>query len=139
MKKIIATLIITMILWFGGMYLIAGREMRKTGSAQNGIASILATSSTVQIGPGTNKNILFTENTVCTSRVISTGANPIMLSFSRSNLTGSATTTTNPGPTIGFLQAASTTVAYDSGIYGCPAVSAYGYAASTTASIAEFQ
>lgn len=128
---------------FIGMYWIAGQSMKneraRPGFATEGNAAILATSSSINVGPGTNKNMLFTENTVCTSRVISTGANPILISFTAAVVTGTATSTLNPGPNIGFLQAASTTVSYDSNLYGCPAVSAYGYAASTTISIAEFR
>lgn len=142
MKKILLTFALVFTL-FISMFWMASQQMKNAqklpGSALNGIQAVLATTSTINIGPGTNKNMLFVENSVCTSRVISTGPNAIMLSFTRANLANTATTTANPGPTIGFQQLASTTVVYDSGVWGCPAVSAYGFVASTTATISEFQ
>lgn len=88
--------------------------------------AIMATSSTIQVGPQQDKT-LFTSNYSCASRVISTAQQAIMLAFS---------STINPGGDQGHWQAASTTVAYDSAIYGCTAVTAYA-AASSTITIAE--
>ncbi len=108
-------------------------QLHSIGSAPQGVMNALATSSTIQVGTSQNK-ILFTQNTVCTSRVISTAGQAIMLTF------GSATTTNmNPSASVGFVQAASSTVVYDSGLYGCEYVTAYGFSASTTITTAEYR
>lgn len=91
--------------------------------------SLIATSSTVSVGIQENKTI-FTSKTRCASRTISTVAQPIMISFS-SDIT--------PTGTVGHLQLASTTVAYEAGLYGCGAVTAYGQTASTTITVSEFR
>lgn len=131
MNKILITLTIVLTMALGLMY--ANTKNQSFGSAQYPSASILATSSQVTIGTATDKRMLFTQNTVCVSRVISTSGQPALLSFE------TATSTTYPGPTAGYYIAASTTVAFDSSIWGCTPVSAYGYNASTTISIAEFR
>lgn len=95
------------------------------GEARSGTA-IMATSSTIQVGPQEDKT-LFTSNYSCASRVISTQAQGVMLSFS---------STINPGGAEGHWQAGSTTVAYDGAIYGCTTVTAYA-GASTTITTAE--
>lgn len=90
--------------------------------------SRVATSSTIAIGPQENKT-LFTARQTCSSRIITTVAQPVMLSFHSSVV---------PTALAGHLQAASTTVVYKSDDYGCGAVSAYGYTASTTITTSEF-
>lgn len=99
-------------------------------SAPSGLPATMATSSTIVVGTS-SITTLFADNLMCSSRVISTVAQPIMLSFG-------AMSSTTPSGTIGHYQAASTTVAYDSGIYGCGLVSAYGFNASTTITKSEF-
>lgn len=99
------------------------------GAAPLGVVSQIATSSTISVGPQVATTI-FTNTYSCTSRVISTVSQPIMISFS-SDITPTGVT--------GHLQAASTTIAYDSGIYGCGQVSVYGYGASTTITKSEFR
>ena len=131
MNKILSTLTIVLTIALGFMYYQVTHL--KLGSAPQGVVAQLATSSTVSVGPSLPRLILFPANQYCASRVISTGANPIMLSFD------TATSSANPGTNIGFYQGASTTVSYDSGIYGCSTVSAYGFTASTTITIAEFR
>lgn len=92
------------------------------------VFSQMATSSTIAVGPQENKT-LFTARQTCSSRVITTVAQPIMLSFN-TNITATALA--------GHLQAASTTVVYKSDDFGCGAVSAYGHNASTTITTSEF-
>lgn len=146
MKKILAALVIVITI-IGSMYSIVFEAVRhaeiavksrSVGEAAQGIASVLSTTSTAVVGPQSG-TLLFPEKSFCAARIISTGSNPIMLAFTSAILTSTATSTTNPSGSNGFQQAASTTVAYNSGLYGCPAVTAYGFTASTTVSIAEFQ
>ena len=92
------------------------------------IFSRVATSSTIVVGTQQNKT-LFTSKNICSSRVISTTGQAIMLSF-HSDI--------SPTSMIGHYQAASTSVAYDSDVYGCGAVSAFGNVASTTITTSEF-
>lgn len=126
MKKIIIGIIVII-----GIAVIMFQSIseKKLGATQPNQQSLIATSSTVVVGIQQNKT-LFTSNTRCASRIISTVAQPIMLSFS-SDIT--------PTATVGHLQSASTTISYESGIYGCGAVSAYGHNASSTITISEFR
>lgn len=93
-----------------------------------GIVPHIATSSTVIVGTS-SITTLFAANSGCTDRIITTVAQPIMLSFSSS---------VTPSGVAGHLQAASTTVAYDNANYGCGAITAYGFSASTTITISAF-
>lgn len=88
----------------------------------------IATTSAIAVGPQVI-NTLFTTPTpvggiqnMCAARIVSTQAQPIMLSF---------TSSMTPSGTLGFWQAASTTVSYPSDQYGCGQVTAYGYASSS--------
>lgn len=110
------------------VYGMAGKA-NKLGSAVPGLYALNATSSSVTVGTQLNAT-LFTNNLVCDSRVISTRANNIMLSFN-DNIA--------PSATVGHLQLASTTVVYDSGQYGCGNVTAYGYTSSSTITVSEFR
>ena len=92
-----------------------------------GMFSRVASSSTIVVGAQENKTLFSAKNS-CSSRIISTVAQPIMLSFHSS---------VTPTAIAGHLQVASTTIAYSSDDYGCGAVSAYGYNASTTITITE--
>lgn len=97
------------------------------GSVGAGFQSQIATSSTVQVGPQQNQT-LFSSKTQCASRTISTLGNPIMVSFG-----GEIT----PAAGTGHIQAASTSVNYDSALYGCGAWTAYGFTATTTVTVTE--
>jgi hypothetical protein len=99
-------------------------------AAPNGLRAVLATTSTQIVGPQ-SINKLFSADNTCNSRVITTYANPIMLSFD-------ALSSTSPSGINGHLQPASTTVAYDSALYGCGLWSAWGFTASTSPTISEF-
>lgn len=104
------------------------------GEAPSGLNSSVATSSTVIVGPDIWVN-LFATTTPCTSRIVTTYSQPVTIAFSTSSAYVTATST----PDTGHIQSASTTVAYDSGIYGCGRWVAYGVEASTTVTISEFR
>ncbi len=70
----------------------------------------------------TTTGALIIATSSCSARIITTTASPIMLTFSDNQ--GKI-----PTAFYGHLQPASTTVAYDSGIYGCGAVKAYSFVA----------
>lgn len=108
------------------VFALSYQYQSQLGGADSGQAG-MATSSTIQIGPQENKT-LFSANSNCANRVITTVASPITISFS---------TAVPPSGMRGVIQAASTTVHYDSDLYGCTAVTAYAFS-STTITIAEF-
>lgn len=98
-------------------------------SAPSGLNATVATTSPLTIGPTDAINVpLFgattTTNNGCAARVVTTTATPIMLEF-----TISASTTASG--TVGHLQAASTTVVYDGGQYGCGLWTAYAFGTTT--------
>lgn len=97
----------------------------KANVITQGIVPRVATSSLMVVGPS-NANTLFATSSNCTSRVITTYANPVMLSF-----TGLLV----PNGTQGHLQPASTTVSYDNANFGCGAVTAWGFTASTSITV----
>lgn len=70
---------------------------------------------------GTTASLVFATST-CGARVITTYASPIMLTFSDNQ--GSV-----PSGSFGFLQAASTTITYGNGSFGCGAYRVYSYIA----------
>lgn len=86
------------------------------GSAFTGQPAYLQIATTTAVGPDTKKQ-LFAENGYCRARVITTHASNLFLLFGDPG-NGDLSSTTLSGTT-GHLQLASTTVAYDSGIYGC--------------------
>lgn len=100
-------------------------------SSYAGGRAVIAT-STLGFVVQTSQTLLAATST-CTSRIITTTAQPVMLTFS--DIQGLLPTAVK-----GHLQAASTTVVYDSGLYGCGAyrvISATGVAG--TLSISETQ
>lgn len=117
------------LVWFFFIGNFSLREEKPNESNNLGnMFSQMATSSTIAVGPQENKT-LFTARQTCSSRVITTVAQPIMLSFN-TNITATALA--------GHLQSASTTIVYKSDDFGCGAVSAYGHNASTTITTSEF-
>ena len=129
---LIALLSLGIIVIAGALILNLNLERaQNVGGAPAGLYSTLATTSTIAVGIANNQT-LFTANKQCTSRIISTVAKAIMLNF---GLVGNATST----GVVGHLQAASTTIAYDAEIYGCGAVTAYGFDATTTITTSEFR
>ena len=93
-----------------------------SASAPSGLPGTVATSS--QAAVSTTAISLFATSTACSSRIITTYASPVMLTFS--DYAGQT-----PTGVFGHLQPASTTVAYDSGIYGCGLVKGYSFTSQT--------
>ena len=81
-----------------------------SASAPPGAPAGYATSSTAIVG--TTTNVALFQTSSCVSRVISTRRQAIHLAFD-------VTASTTPSETSGIYQAASTTVVYDSGLFGC--------------------
>ncbi len=88
------------------------------GSAPSGLMARVATTTNPTVS--TTAVTVFATST-CSSRTITTSGQPIMITFSDYN---GAT----PTGSFGHLQAASTTVAYDSGQYGCGLTKIYSFA-----------
>jgi len=91
------------------------------GGAPNGIAATQGTSTVVTVG--TTPTIPIAATSSCAARIITTGASAVAISFNGIPPTG--------GPGGGVAQAASTTAAYDCGIYGGGAVQVYSYASQS--------
>lgn len=111
------------------------------GAAFTGTASNVRMSTTTVVGPQGSavvKTQVFAANAACKSRVITTdGTSAIRISFKDIPGSGNIGSTT-VGATVGHLQLASTTVAYDSEIYGCGTWNIWAWA-STTLSVTETQ
>ncbi len=98
---------------------------RAFGSAESGLQSTLSTTTQYSVG-STSVVAIYQARANCAARIITTVQSPIMISFD-------ALSSTTVSATVGHLQAASTTVAYDGGIYGCGLWSVYGYQANSAA------
>lgn len=121
------------VLYFGAIlailsivYLLGASAPRVGASAPAGIAATVATTSNPTIG--TIAATLFATSS-CSSRIITTYASPITLTFS--DYIGQT-----PTGTFGHLQAASTTVVYDATVYGCGLYKAFGFS-STAITVSE--
>jgi mitochondrial fission protein ELM1 len=116
-----------------GMLFVAFTN-KASAEAVPGTAATVATSSTLAVGPGNNMYAFGTTtregNYQCAARIISTTGQPIMISFA-------SLSSTTLSQTVGHQQAASTTVAYDGGIYGCGYMTIRGLNSSTTITTAE--
>lgn len=88
-------------------------------SAPSGLQATIATTSNPTVNT-TAALVIATSS--CSARIITTYASPIMITFS--DVQGSI-----PTGLFGHLQAASTSIAYDSGLYGCGAVRIYSFVA----------
>lgn len=97
-----------------------------SASAYPGLQARIATTTPLAVGPGSGMVEIAFATSSCASRVITTVASPIMMQFTLAF--GSSTL---PNGTEGHLQAASTTSVYDSGLYGCDALTIYSFASST--------
>lgn len=104
-------------------------------SAPSGLPATLYKVTNIEVGPQEN-TLVFTSTDRCSSRIISTVGTSIMINFATTS--AQATSTAYLSEFVGHVQGASTTIAYDSGIYGCPAVGIFGVA-STTIRITEFR
>lgn len=98
------------------------------GSAPSGLPTVVATSTPVVLASQTATVVIATST--CAARVISTTNTQIMLTFSDYNNTA-------PTATYGMLQPASSTVAYDSGQYGCGLVKAFSVGGATNITVSD--
>ncbi len=90
------------------MYLF-GASTQRVGATAGFLPGTVASTTNITVTSTATSAIA---TSTCTSRIVSTGGSAVMLTFSDySNQT--------PTGSFGFLQAASTTVAYDAGLYGC--------------------
>ena len=103
-------------------YMVGASAVTVYAAQPSGIAANVATTSNPLIG--TTGATLFATST-CSSRVITTYASPIMLTFS--DYAGQT-----PTATFGHLQSASTTVVYDASVYGCGRFQAYSFVSGST-------
>lgn len=111
-----------LLLAFGGVFYVLGSEARTTGaSAYPGGETVIATTTNLSMAAVTPLLMIATSSG-CTARTIGTGSSAIQLSFG---------STTPPTGLVGFPQAASTTVTYDSGQFGCGAVYGFSFIAQT--------
>ena len=117
LKTIIFTAVITILLVVVG-YLVSLQIPKpiKQGSAPTGSIAISGSSSIVTLPSHTSLQIF--ASSTCISRTIS-------LSATSSILFTLVDQATNPPTGAGHIQNASTTIAYDSGIYGCGLWRAY--------------
>lgn len=112
-------LILAVVLILSGvLILIVPRETPPLGSAQPGIQVSIASSSNPVLVATTVGTVIGT--TTCAARIITTQATAIVLTFNDRD---------TPTLGTGVWQGASTTVAYDSGQYGCGKVKAISSAA----------
>ena len=102
----------------GIAFLVLGQASQVSASAPSGLPATVATTSQTTLS--TTALTLFATST-CAARIITTSANPIMLTFS--DVQGSV-----PTGAFGTIQSASTTVVYDSGQFGCGAIKGYSFA-----------
>lgn len=89
-------------------------------SAPSGLPANVATTSALTIGVATGSTVAMATSTNCAARIITTAQEAITVTFS--DYAGDV-----PTGTFGHLQNASTTVAYDGGIYGCNAIKIFGF------------
>ena len=107
------------------------------GSAPSGLPAAQSIATTTVVGLGTGDDIL-SAKAQCSSRLISTNDGTgvaIMLLFGNGR-TGDLQNT-DVSAVVGHLQAASTSVMYDAGLYCCGAIGAWA-SASTTLTVTEF-
>lgn len=103
------------------LVIVSNKTLLVQGAAPSGLPSTVATSSFYAIT--STQSRLFATSTACASRIISTaGGGGILLTFADDDI---------PTSSYGHWQGASTTVAYDSGLYGCGAVRGYSSVSQT--------
>lgn len=112
---------------------VMNSTQKASGAAPQGMRTLVA-SSTVKANVGTSTPVTIFSGSSCAGRAITTVGEPIMFTIASST---DLDQTVVPTATFGHLQAASTTVMYDAGTWGCDVWQAFGYA-STTISVTEF-
>lgn len=131
--KIGLVIVVLLGLYFGYLAIKVGPV--ELGQATAGLPATLQTVQQIAVGPQ-EIIVLFNQSNTCSSRIISTKASPILLAFATSTVSGMATSSAHLSlSNNGLVQAASTTVAYDGGLYGCGVVAALGYASTTITTV----
>lgn len=103
------------------LFVMADSSQLAHASAPSGLPATIATSSNPTVT--TTASLVVATTSACAARIITTVASPVMITFGDTSFGG-------PTGTYGHLQPASTTVAYDSGLYGCGAVRIYSFVSS---------
>lgn len=117
--------------------LIVMQSQQVQGSAFTGSAAVQSVATTTTVGPSNPAYTLFSKKPSCTGRTITTNSTAIRLLTGDPGNGDLASTTLNAS-NVGLIQAASTTVMYDGGTYGCGRWTAVA-AASTTITVVEYQ
>lgn len=132
-SQILATMA-TIALLMGGILAMSVQDLSL--GAGGGVPALQGVATTTAVGPDEVITV-FASKANCTNRVISTtdGSGQAIQVLYGAPTNGDITT---PTEVVGHLQAGSTTVAYDAGLYGCGAWKVYA-SASTTLLIAEFR
>lgn len=106
-KQWLATVCVAIAVFFAGQATSLLKQQPPLSGAI-GLNSRVATSSRLELTAG---NVLtLTATSTCSTRIITTKADPILLTFTDAN---------TPSSLYGHLQAASTTSAYQAELYGC--------------------
>lgn len=113
-QKSLVALFITCFLFFATLFFVSSYTNIAKASAPPGLPATIFT--VVNPTASTTAGIVMASST-CAARIVSTGVSAVNISFNDTLPTG----------TLGVLQAASTTVAYDSGQYGCGTVRIFSY------------
>jgi hypothetical protein len=121
MNKTLIGLLGVAILIVGFLY-FSGMSVTPFGAAPSGLATTIATSGPIAVD--TTQITVIATSTNCTTRQLSTNNSAIKLTIGDAD--GDVPTGTN-----GIWQAASSTVVYDSGQWGCGALKVYSYVAQT--------
>lgn len=135
MKTLLVSVLAIIVSALSLIIVFSSKEQQLKG-APTGLYSTLAVATTTAVGPQQVKTI-FSSNTQCTSRVVGTAGQAVMLTFG-DPVNGDVSSTTLTSM-VGHWQGASTTVSYDAEIYGCGRWSAFGVAASTTITTSEMR
>ena len=122
LKKTLGIIAFLILVVFVG-WLASNQIPKAESSAPAGYATEWATSSVITLQQSASR-VLFATSTVCTSRIITTTSTPIRIKIGdHDNYTLSGT--------VGHLQLGSTTVSYDSGLYGCGLWTGIGLSGNT--------
>ena len=121
--------------FFAALWVLSIAQKVDAG-APSGLPASQAVATTTTVGPANNDTLIFAATTRCNSRIVRTQGQEIILLFDEPT-NGDLASSTNSF-VAGFVQLASTTVAYDSGIYGCGRLTGYA-SASTSITAAEFR
>ncbi len=122
MENKLAAAILSLALLVAG-WLVHTTPQAKFGAATSGLPGRIATTSISIIAAGGVNTLIATSS--CVARIVSTqAASGVYLTMS--DYAGQSPSGTG---NLGFWQGASTTVAYDSGVYGCGLVKAYSFGA----------